>query len=97
MVSRTLAAAFLISPSLVLATHSSTNAAGVEGATASSDAAARVRWGVLGSGLIASDFVGALKAIPDEAKVVAVGARSLASAQEFAVKLDVDRASLTPR
>ena len=42
-----------------------------------SEAPQRVRWGILGSGLIAKDFAGALKGIPDEAEVIAVGARSL--------------------
>ncbi|CAK0877354.1 unnamed protein product [Prorocentrum cordatum] len=52
-----------------------------------------LRWGILGSGLICRDFVGALKgAGPDEARVVCVGARSKASAQSFADALGVERA-----
>ena len=42
-----------------------------------------VRWGILGSGLICSDFVQALRSI-EGAEVTAVAARSLASAQKFA-------------
>ncbi|EOD24531.1 hypothetical protein EMIHUDRAFT_435339 [Emiliania huxleyi CCMP1516] len=52
-----------------------------------------IRWGIMGSGLISSDFVGALKALPaDEAKVIAVGARSLEAAQAFATSLGVPKA-----
>ena len=52
-----------------------------------------IRWGIMGSGLISSDFVGALKALPaDEAEVIAVGARSLEAAQAFATSLGVPKA-----
>ena len=44
-----------------------------------------IRWGVMGSGLISSDFVGSLQDLPaTEAKVAAVAARSKASAEKFA-------------
>ena len=52
-----------------------------------------LRWGIMGSGKIASDFVGALKDVPsDEMQVVAVGARSIDSARDFADKLNLDNA-----
>eukprot|EP00322_Chrysochromulina_rotalis_P024281 CAMPEP_0115854882 /NCGR_PEP_ID=MMETSP0287-20121206/14256_1 /TAXON_ID=412157 /ORGANISM="Chrysochromulina rotalis, Strain UIO044" /LENGTH=345 /DNA_ID=CAMNT_0003309019 /DNA_START=136 /DNA_END=1173 /DNA_ORIENTATION=- len=47
----------------------------------------------MGSGLIASDFVGALQDLPaEEASVVAVAARASASAQKFAKSFDIPRA-----
>ena len=54
---------------------------------------APIRWGIMGCGGISSDFVGALKALSaDEGEVVAVGARTLAKAEEFAEKLGIKRA-----
>ena len=41
-----------------------------------------IRWGILGTGLIAVELAAALKTIPD-AKIVAVGSRSAASANAF--------------
>lgn len=47
----------------------------------------------MGSGLIASDFVGALQDLPaEEALVVAVAARSKASADKFAKSFGIPRA-----
>jgi dihydrodiol dehydrogenase / D-xylose 1-dehydrogenase (NADP) len=47
----------------------------------------------MGSGLIASDFVGALQDLPaDEASIVAVAARSKASADKFAKSFGIPRA-----
>lgn len=52
-----------------------------------------IRWGIMGSGMIASDYVGALQGLPaGEAEVVAVGARSLGSAEAFAREHSVARA-----
>jgi dihydrodiol dehydrogenase / D-xylose 1-dehydrogenase (NADP) len=47
------------------------------------------RWGILAAGRICHDFVLALKALPGEASVVAVGARSLESANTFADKFGI--------
>ncbi|KAK3876565.1 hypothetical protein Pcinc_018660 [Petrolisthes cinctipes] len=41
-------------------------------------------WGVVGCGMISADFVTALKAVKEEHRVVAVAARSLTRAHEFA-------------
>ncbi|KAG0725934.1 Trans-1,2-dihydrobenzene-1,2-diol dehydrogenase [Chionoecetes opilio] len=49
------------------------------------------RWGIVSSGLISSDFVSALKALPDEHRVVAVAARSLQSAKEFAARHGIEK------
>lgn len=44
-----------------------------------------LRWGIASTGKISNDFVSALKSLPPtEHTVVAVGARSLSSAQNFA-------------
>ena len=50
----------------------------------------KVRWGILGTGAIAKQFVQALRFVP-EAEVFAVGSRSRASAQEFADKKGIPR------
>jgi predicted dehydrogenase len=50
----------------------------------------KVRWGILGTGAIARQFVQGLNSVP-EAEVLAVGSRSSASAQEFADKRGIPR------
>ncbi|MFV0435417.1 MAG: Gfo/Idh/MocA family protein [Leucobacter sp.] len=50
-----------------------------------------LRWGILGSGWIAAQFVAALRASTNQ-RVVAVGSRSLARAQEFADEHDIAEA-----
>jgi predicted dehydrogenase len=50
----------------------------------------KVRWGILGTGAIAKQFVQGLRFVP-EAEVFAVGSRSRASAQEFADKRGIPR------
>ncbi|XP_042892092.1 trans-1,2-dihydrobenzene-1,2-diol dehydrogenase-like isoform X2 [Penaeus japonicus] len=50
------------------------------------------RWGIASAGKISSDYVTAMKALKDDHRVVAVGARSLADAQAFAKKHGVERA-----
>jgi len=50
----------------------------------------KVRWGILGTGAIARQFVQGLNSVP-EAEVLAVGSRSSASAQEFADRRSVPR------
>jgi predicted dehydrogenase len=50
-----------------------------------------IRWGILGTGKIARDFSQGLKFLPD-AQLLAVGSRSLATAQEFSRKLKIPRA-----
>ncbi|XP_042893616.1 trans-1,2-dihydrobenzene-1,2-diol dehydrogenase-like [Penaeus japonicus] len=51
------------------------------------------RWGIASAGLIANDFVSALKALPaEEHRLVAVAARSLGSAQSFRDKHGLERA-----
>ncbi|XP_045114804.1 trans-1,2-dihydrobenzene-1,2-diol dehydrogenase-like isoform X1 [Portunus trituberculatus] len=50
------------------------------------------RWGIVSAGLISSDFVASLKALPvDEHRVVAVAARSLPSAKAFAAKHGIEK------
>ena len=49
-----------------------------------------LRWGILASGKICHDFCLALKTLPD-ARIVAVGARSLESAQKFGTTLGIPR------
>ena len=49
------------------------------------------RWGIASAGLISSDFVSALKALPKDHRVVAVAARSLQSAKEFATKHGIEK------
>jgi len=52
-----------------------------------------VRWGIMGCGLIASDFAAALRGLPEsKAVIVAVGARTGANAEKFAKTFGVDRA-----
>ena len=50
----------------------------------------RIRWGVVGTGLIASRFAGDLVLLED-AEVVAVGSRAMATADDFADRFDVPR------
>ena len=50
----------------------------------------KVRWGILGTGAIARQFVQGLNAVP-EAEVLAVGSRSSASAEKFADKRNIPR------
>jgi predicted dehydrogenase len=45
-------------------------------------------WGILGTGLIAAELATALKAMP-EAKIVAVGSRSITTADAFADRFDI--------
>ena len=55
--------------------------------------AGAVRWGIMGAGLISADFVGSLQDLPsEEAQVVAVAARSQASAEKFASSFAIPRA-----
>ncbi|XP_045114808.1 trans-1,2-dihydrobenzene-1,2-diol dehydrogenase-like isoform X2 [Portunus trituberculatus] len=50
------------------------------------------RWGIVSAGLISSDFVASLKALPaDEHRVVAVAARSIDSAKAFAAKHGIEK------
>ena len=50
----------------------------------------KVRWGILGTGAIARQFVEGLNSLP-EAEVLAVGSRSEASAAEFADEREIPR------
>jgi hypothetical protein len=50
----------------------------------------RWRWGVMGSGKIATDFVSVLQRLPCDLQ--AVGARSLANAEAFAKKFGIKNA-----
>lgn len=51
-----------------------------------------LRWGICSAGLIANDFVVALKTLPEkEHQVVAVAARSLDSASKFAETHSIPR------
>ena len=50
----------------------------------------KVRWGILGTGAIARQFVRGLRSLPD-AEVFAVGSRSEASASKFADKRNIPR------
>jgi predicted dehydrogenase len=50
----------------------------------------KVRWGILGTGAIAKQFVKGLRSLP-EAEVFAVGSRSEASAAKFADKRNIPR------
>ena len=50
------------------------------------------RWGITSAGQISWDFVSALKALSkDQHRVVAVAARSLQSAKEFAAKHGIEK------
>ena len=54
--------------------------------------ASPTRWGIISAGLISSDFVASLKALPaDEHRVVAVAARSLQSAKAFAARHGIEK------
>jgi hypothetical protein len=53
------------------------------------------KWGIVGCGMIANDFVAAMQTIenwPEEHNVVACAARSLPRAQEFAKKFGITNA-----
>lgn len=51
-----------------------------------------IRWGIMGSGLIASDFVGALQDLPsEETQIVAVAARARERAESFAKTFGIPR------
>ena len=51
------------------------------------------RWGIASSGKICSDFVSAMKALPKgDHKLVAVGARNIKDAQDFADIHGVEKA-----
>lgn len=50
----------------------------------------KIRWGILSTGSIARTLATALKTL-DEAEIVAVGSRNLASAEEFGQKFDIPR------
>ena len=50
------------------------------------------RWGIASAGLISHDFANALSIYPDKHKVVAVAARSIDRAEEFAKKFDIKNA-----
>lgn len=49
-----------------------------------------LHWGIASSGTISFDFANALTTLPEENhQIVAVGARSLTSARDFAKKFDI--------
>lgn len=49
-----------------------------------------LRWGIASCGTISFDFANALTTLPaEEHQIVAVGARSLSSAKDFAKKFDI--------
>ena len=54
----------------------------------------RAAWGIIGAGLISHDFVNAIYAFKqqDLNQVIAVAARNLKSAEEFAQKFDIPKA-----
>ncbi|HEY3010601.1 MAG TPA: Gfo/Idh/MocA family oxidoreductase [Micromonosporaceae bacterium] len=52
---------------------------------------APIRWGILATGWIATEFVRDLRLLPD-AEVIAVGSRSVAAAADFARRHDIPRA-----
>ncbi|MDX2644843.1 Gfo/Idh/MocA family oxidoreductase [Streptomyces sp. PA03-1a] len=52
----------------------------------------KVRWGILATGGIAASFAEDLREMKDDAEIVAVGSRSLASARAFADRFDIPRA-----
>ena len=54
-----------------------------------------VRWGVMGTGTIASDFVRVLKSLPD-VEVAAIGSRTAEKAETFASVAGVSSAALHP-
>src|SRR4051812_11102241 len=51
-----------------------------------------IRWGILGPGGIARQFANGLKAIPGDARLVAVGSRTAATAKAFADEFAAPRA-----
>uniref|UniRef100_A0A8C5VVS0 Dihydrodiol dehydrogenase n=1 Tax=Microcebus murinus TaxID=30608 RepID=A0A8C5VVS0_MICMU len=52
-----------------------------------------LRWGIVSAGLISSDFTAVLRTLPrSEHQVVAVAARDLSRAKEFAQKYDIPKA-----
>lgn len=52
-----------------------------------------LRWGIVSTGFISNDFVGAVQTLPEnEHEVVAVSARQLQSAQAFAAKYGIKNA-----
>lgn len=52
---------------------------------------APLRWGIASVGTISFDFANALSTLPAiDHQIVAVGARSLDSAKDFAKKFDID-------
>ena len=53
----------------------------------------RVRWGIMGTGTIANDFVRVLRAVPD-AEVAAIGSRTTDRASLFANEHDVAGATI---
>lgn len=49
-----------------------------------------LRWGIASCGVISFDFANALTTLePEHHQIVAVGARALASAKDFAKKFDI--------
>lgn len=52
----------------------------------------KVRWGILATGGIAASFAEDLREMKDDAEIVAVGSRSLASARAFADRFGIPRA-----
>lgn len=51
---------------------------------------APLKWGIASTGTISFDFANALSTLPvSDHQIVAVGARSLSSAKDFAKKFDV--------
>lgn len=51
-----------------------------------------VRWGIVSAGKISSDFVSALASLPNtDHKVIAVAARDLPRAKEFALKFKIPK------
>lgn len=49
-----------------------------------------LRWGIASCGVISTDFANALTILPPEHhQIVAVGARTLTSAKDFAKKFDI--------
>lgn len=51
-----------------------------------------IRWGIMGTGQIAGHWAEALTQLPDECRLVAVGSRQRASADEFAARFSVAKA-----
>jgi len=66
---------------------------GIAAASGSTAQEKRVRWGIMGTGAIASDFVRVLKSLP-EAEVAAIGSRTRDRAITFARDLGVDGATI---